>query len=95
MSKNPELRIGLTPAFKRIAHYYLCLGYGVYYPQNHPHYDCVVVRELYAFNENPRCPGEHAGGTVVEFFQKEQRCKWIEFRCQAVGGGGQPILRSL
>ena len=37
MTTKAERRIGLTPAFKRIAYYYLKLGYGEYHPENHPH----------------------------------------------------------
>jgi hypothetical protein len=87
-----ETRLGLTPVIKRIAHYYLCLGYGEYFPK-HPHYDRIVVRNLYDFGENPNIPGEHAGGAVVEFFLQGTRTKWVEFRCQVVGGGGIEAIR--
>lgn len=90
-----EARLGLNPAFLRIAHYYLCLGYGEYTPQNHPHYDCVVVRELYEFGENPAAPGEYAGGSIVEFFRDNRRVKFVEFRGQVVGGGGDPLLKEV
>jgi len=89
-----ERFLGLTPVIKRIAHYYLCLGFGEYKPQ-HPHYDRIVVRFLYDFAENPLVPGEHAGGTVVEFFLGDVRVKWVEFRCQVVGGGGKPIVQAV
>lgn len=92
MSKA-ETILGLTPMQKRMAHYYLCLGYGEYVPQDHPWYDKVVVRELYAFTENPRKGGEHAGGAIVEFFREGNRIKWVEFRCQVVGGGGEAVIR--
>ena len=78
--------------FLRVAHYYLNLGYGEYAPK-HAHYDRVVVRSLYEFMENPQVDGEYAGGTIVEFFQGDQRVRYAEFRCQVVGGGGQPIAR--
>jgi len=93
MTTKAERLIGLTPAFKRIAHYYLCLGYGDYTPENHPHYDKVVVRSLYEFSENPRVAGERAGGTVVEFYRGAQRVKWVEFRCQVTGGGGDAVIQ--
>ena len=95
MPKNPELRIGLTPAFKRIAYYYLCLGIGEYYPQNHPHYNRIVVREFYEFSENPCVTDEYAGGVIVEFYLNNEKIKWIEFRCQVVGGGGRLLLQSI
>ena len=88
-----ETILGLTPVLKRIAHYYLCLGHGTYHPENHPHYDCVVVKELYPFDPNPRDPGEFAGGTVVEFFRQGEKVKWVEFRCQVVGGGGETVIQ--
>lgn len=88
-----ERRLGLTPALKRIAHYYLCLGRGEYQPKNHPHYDRVVVRELYEFMENPTLAGSYAGGTVVEFFAGTQRVKFVEFRCEVVGGGGESVAQ--
>lgn len=91
MTTKAERRIGLTPAFKRIAYYYLKLGFGKYTPRNHPHYDLVVVRELYEFWEP--IPNEHAGGIIVEFYHGKQRVKWVEFRCQAVGGGGQDVIK--
>lgn len=93
MSRRVETILGLTPAFKRIAHYYLCLGQGNYYPENHPHYDHVVVRTLYDFSENPVVPGEYAGGTVVEFFKESRKVKWMEFRCQVTGGGGDDTIK--
>lgn len=88
-----EQRIGLTAVLLRIAHHYLRLGEGVYTPKDHPHYDKVVVAPLYPFDENPRVPGEYAGGSVVTFYQNERRVKFVEFRCQCVGGGGEPLLR--
>ena len=92
MSKTETL-LGLTPVQKRMAHYYLCSGYGEYTPQDHPQYDKVIVRELYPFGENPRKQGEHAGGAVVEFYREDRKVKWIEFRCQVVGGGGEAVIR--
>ena len=93
MTRRVETILGLTPVFKRVAHYYLCLGYGEYTPPNHPHYDKVIVRELYEFMENPQVEGEHAGGVIVEFFLKARRVKWIEFRCQVTGGGGDDVIK--
>lgn len=90
-----EARLGLTPAFLRIAFYYLRLGEGVYTPAHHPHYDRVVVRELYEFNENPTTPGEFAGGMVVEFFKATQRVKFVEYRCQCVGAGGESLIKEV
>ncbi len=94
MSKA-EQRLGLTPVIKRIAFHYVKLGVGRYTPDggNHPHYDRIVVRELYEFKENPTVAGEHSGGVIVEFFKGDRRVRWVEFRCQVVGGGGQPIVR--
>lgn len=92
MTTKAERRLGLTPAFKRIAFYYLKLGYGRYVP-DHPHYDEVIVKELYEFGENPRVEGEHAGGVIVEFYREKQRVKWVEFRCQVTGGGGQDVIK--
>lgn len=93
MSSRAETVLGLTPVLKRMAHYYLCLGYGEYQPQNHPHYNRVVVRELYEFIENPQTPGEHAGGVLVEFFQDDRRIRWVEFKCQVTGGGGDAVIK--
>lgn len=89
-----ERRLGLTPVIKRIAHYYLCLGFGEYFPK-HPHYDRIVVRHLYDFGENAKVQGEYAGGAVVEFFFQSERIKWVEFRCQVVGGGGIEAIRRI
>lgn len=90
-----EQKLGLTPILKRTAHYYLRLGEGEYQPQHHPHYDRVVVRELYEFMENPEVSGEHAGGTIVEFFHEGRRTKWVEFRCQVTGGGGDSVIKRI
>jgi len=90
-----ERRLGLTFVFKHIAQYYLSLGYGEYRPENHPFYDRVVVRELYPFMENPLVKGECAAGVIVEFFQGKQRVKFVEFRCQVVGGGGESVAQSV
>jgi hypothetical protein len=95
MKVSAERRLGLTFVFKHIAQYYLSLGYGVYHPANHPHYDCIVVRELYPFMENPLIEGECAAGVIVEFFQGSQRVKYVEFRCQVVGGGGESVAQSV
>jgi hypothetical protein len=87
--------LGLTPALQRIAYYYLRLGEGEYVPDggNHPHYTKVVVRELYEFKGNPRNTEERSGGIVVEFFKEDHRIRWVEFRCQVVGGGGEAIIK--
>jgi len=90
-----EVRLGLNPAFLRIAYYYLRLGEGKYVPEHHPHYDEVIVRELYEFGENPTVPGEYAGGMVVEFFKAGRRLRFVELRCQVVGGGGDSIIHSV
>lgn len=90
-----EMRLGLNPAFLRIAYYYLRLGEGAYTPENHPHYDKVLVRELYEFSENPTVPGEYAGGVVIEFFKDGRRLRFVEFRTQIVGGGGDSIIHSV
>ena len=90
-----EARLGLTPLFLRIAHGYLRLGEGVYLPPNHPHYNRVTVTPLYDFTENPTVPGEYAEGTVVTFYQGEHRVKFVEFRSQVVGGGGDSLLREV
>lgn len=94
MSKA-EQRLGLTPMIKRIAYYYLRFGEGIYTPDGgrHPHYNRVVVRELYEFKENTQVEGEHAGGMIVEFFKDNRRIRWVEFRCQVVGGGGEALIR--
>jgi hypothetical protein len=94
MSKTERI-IGLTPMIKRIAYYYLRLGEGEYFPAggNHPYYDKIIVRELYEFKENPLVEGEHSGGMVVEFFRKMRRIRWVEFRCQVVGGGGEVTIK--
>lgn len=94
MGKDTTLRgIGLTPVLMRTAHYYTKLGLGEYPVPGHSRYDKVVVRDLYAFKENPLTPGEYAGGLVVEFFLGERKVRYVEFRCQVVGGGGAPVAR--
>lgn len=93
MASRIERRLGLTPAFLRNAYYYLCLGYGEYRPEGHAHYNRVVVRQLYEFGENPLVSGERAGGNIVEFYMDSTRVKWIEFRCQVVGGGGESVAQ--
>ena len=92
-----ETRVGLTPALKRIAYYYLRLGEGVYTPDGgrHPHYDRVVVRPLYEFTESAQTPGEYAGGSIVEFYWEGSRIRWVEFRNQVIGGGGHEIVKSV
>jgi len=94
MSRTETL-LGLTPAFQRIAYYYLRLGEGEYTPDGgrHPHYDMVIVRELYEFKENPQVPEERSGGMIVEFFKEKRRVRWLEFRCQVVGGGGEAVIK--
>jgi hypothetical protein len=95
MSKTESL-LGLTPAFQRIAYYYLRLGEGVYTPNDgHPHYNKIIVRELYEFRENSLTPGERSGGLIVEFFKNNRRIRWLEFRCQVVGGGGEPLIKRI
>jgi hypothetical protein len=96
VSKTERL-IGLTPMIKRIAYHYLRLGEGIYTPAggNHPHYDKIVVRELYEFRENPKVEGERAGGMIVEFFKDGHRIRWVDFRCQVTGGGGEVIIKRI
>lgn len=92
---HTERLIGLTPVIKRVAYYYLRLGEGEYVPDGgkHPHYNKIVVRELYEFKENPVVEGEHSGGMVVEFYKDDRRIRWVEFRCQVIGGGGDAIIK--
>lgn len=92
-----DIRLGLTPAFKRIAYHYLLRGVGTHVPVEtpHPHYSKVVVRELYEFRENPHDETAHAGGVVVEFFREDRKVRWVEFRCSPVGGGGTPLIRAV
>lgn len=96
MSKVNTL-LGLTPVFKRIAYYYLSLGIGSYIPDGgkHPHYNKVIVRELYEFKSSALNSDDMAGGVTVEFFKDNQRVRWVEFRCQAVGGGGEPVIKEV
>jgi len=89
-----ERRLGLTPAFKRVAYHYLTRGRGTYKVQ-HPHYDRIVVKDLYEFSENPILAGEYAGGMTVAFYRESLRVKWVEFRCQVVGGGGEAIVKEV
>ena len=90
-----ENRIGLTPIRKRIAYHYMCLGRGDYQPNTVTQYDRVLVRDLYEFMENPVKEGEHAGGLVVEFYNKGRRIRWVEFRCQVTGGGGDEVFKKI
>ena len=92
-----DARLGLTPAFKRIAYHYLKKGIGEYAPDAapHPHYDKVVVRELYEFRVNPHDDTSYAGGVTVEFLREGRRVRWVEFRCSPVGGGGAPVIRAV
>ena len=85
-----ESRLGLTPALKRIAYYYLCLGFGEYSPNGgkHPHYNKVIVRDFYEFKDD-------VGGVIVEFFKEGRRIRWVEFRNQVVGGGGDSVIQSV
>ncbi|MGD9209733.1 MAG: hypothetical protein PVI90_03105 [Desulfobacteraceae bacterium] len=72
------------------------LGEGVYTPNDdHPHYNKIIVRELYEFQENPLTLGERSGGLIVEFFRDNRRIRWLEFRCQVVGGGGEPLIKRI
>ena len=93
MPVGAERRLGLTPAFKRTAYYYLCLGIGEYHPEGHAHYNRIIVRPLYEFMANPAVADEHAGGIIIEFFDGLYRVKFVEFRCQVVGGGGESVAQ--
>jgi hypothetical protein len=85
----------MTPNLMRIAYYYLCLGIGEYVPDNHPHYNKVVVRQLYEFKESEKAEGVYAGGIIVEFLKDGRRIRWLEFNCSPVGFGGDDIVKEV
>lgn len=96
MNKAQHL-VGMTPNLMRIAYYYLRLGEGEYAPDggHHPHYNKVIVRQLYEFKESDRVEGTYAGGMIVEFFKDNRRVRWLEFNCGVVGFGGDAIVREV
>lgn len=87
-----EHSLGLTPVLKRQAWLYLKKGVGSHAIEHHV-YDEVRVRELYDWHSPKGTKLPPQGGMVVEFLRLGQRVRWVEFGCQAVGGGGEPILK--
>lgn len=89
-----EHKLGLTPVLKRLAYHYLKKGVGSHGIE-HPDFDEVCVRELYDWHapEDRTLPPQ--GGLVVEFMWMGERVRWVEFGCHAIGGGGEPVIRSV
>ncbi len=91
-----ETRVGLTPILKRLAFYYLSLGYGSH-DIDHPEYDKVAVKELYPWEPNPQNKkgDEYGAGTQVNFYRKGQRIRFIEFSIRFSGGGGEDMIKRI
>ena len=85
-------RIGITPIILRRAAHYLSLGIGVYTPE-HPHYDRVVVEQIYDFMQNPMNENEWGLGIRVAFYQGNHCNRWVEFGCRTTGVGGDEIIK--
>jgi hypothetical protein len=91
---NFDHSVGITPIAIRRAAYYAQLGVGEYYPV-HPHFDKVVVRNMYDVTQNPSNTYEWTYGVCVDFFLEGRRTRWIEFGCRVTGAGGDDILRKV
>lgn len=91
-----ETRLGLTPILKRLAFYYLTLGFGQH-KIDHPEYDIVEVKELYPWEPNPENEkgGEYGAGIQVNFHRKNQRIRFVEFSIRFNGGGGEQAVRRI
>ena len=88
-----ETRLGLTPILKRLAFYYITLGFGQH-KIDHPEYDIVKVKELYPWAPNPQKEGDDYGaGVLVEFYRNAQRIRFIEFSIRFSGGGGEQAVK--
>jgi hypothetical protein len=84
-------RVGITPIVMRRASYYLTLGLGEYFPE-HPHFDKVLVEELYGLKQNPDDEMEWSIGIKVSFYQDGRCIRWVDFGCRTTGAGGDSIL---
>lgn len=93
MHKNDHL-IGITPIALKRAGYYLALGLGEYFPV-HPHYDKVLVEQIYDIRPNPSNDTEWSLGITVTFFKNDRRIRWVDFGCRMTGAGGDTILREV
>jgi hypothetical protein len=88
-----EARLGLTNITKRLAHHYLCRGFGNY-KIDHPMYDAVHVGELYSWKQSEET-GEYGAGIKVTFSKNGKRIRWVEFGIRFVGGGGDQAIFKL
>jgi hypothetical protein len=88
-----ERLLGLTPTFKRLAWSYVKRGVGSH-AISHADFDEVIVRELYEWH-SPTNEMPPQGGLIVEFLWLGERRKWVEFGCQSIGGGGEPLMREV
>jgi hypothetical protein len=91
MPTNIEVRLGLTPMFKRLAYSFLTKGLGRHL-LDHPLYDEVVVAELYPWQTNPERTDEYGAGIVVTFYKDGNRIRSAEFSARCTGGGGDAAI---
>ena len=86
-------RVGVTPYLLRLAVYYAAKGLGAYAPDGDALYDGIVVRELMPWKMGDTLT-ESCMILSVDFYQGNERVRWVEFALTPAGFGGSPILTS-
>lgn len=92
--KVSDHSMGITPILIRRAAYYALLGIGEYIT-THPHFDKVVVSQLYEVTPNPANNGEWSFGIKIQFFYQGRCVRWVEFSSRLTGAGGDSILKKV
>lgn len=88
-----EVRLaGITPYVLRLAAYYASMGIGTYRPKGYAGFDRVEVRVLLPWKAGETLT-ENALILAVEFYQADERVRYVEFALTPAGFGGKPIVR--
>ena len=88
-----EQRLGLTPLYVRLASSFLEKGVGTH-PCNSLGYDKAKV-EVISRWDNYALPGDPPAYFMefqVSFFKQGRRVKWVDFKLNMTGGGGEPAF---
>lgn len=86
--------LGLTPIYTRLAANYMQKGVGTY-PCDKFGYDTVRVICDTDWNNHAHdgAPPAYSMVLRVEFYTRNRRRKWVDFRINLAGGGGEPAVR--
>lgn len=89
---NEARLAGITPYTLRVASYYASMGVGTYRPKGYASFDRVEVSVLMPWQARETIT-DSALILSVEFYQADERVRYVEFALTPAGFGGKPIVR--